>query len=1276
MGDMKTPDFDDLLAAFDIPDIDAKEAIQSSPEEERDAVGANAAEREDGLASCFTGPPAPQSDPPVVSVIVKNVVRSESLEEKSVRDKTDNPSSSALASQVQDRLDDLTSQLGPRLPADVSMAPQIANGFGKSVLGTQGHTESWSQSSPLRSMLNDAEDNSDKNAEPRSVQHTNEVLNSLRPLLFPQSTTTAGPLSSPPLSPHTASPHFSPRSTPLQDNPGSSPLAQNGSKNTEIKDLMHTDEDDSEPDLGSPLVIHETPEFEMSPPPKFKHRRQLQPKLLASAETTSSVIPHPPNLSPAPKKPQNKSKHEGDEQLHVTSSPPSSSQPKSTQDCLLSVRTSSVREEKYPEHVIDERDSPESPPPSEMGLAVPRSSSPDLGSTKDPTTNNKEIHQQDELRETEHSQEDKPGDNEELSEKVAGDGETFNEENCDAGTEDASDAKKVSSPLRSLKVKIKMPTGSITRTVTGVTPKRSGRVTAKDLESSKPSLQRHNTRSKQDSLQQPQLSAVTILQDACAATLESTNAVKEKTTGDTKPKVFPSAASSRPASIVNSTGAIISKSQTNLVEAFNKILNNKNLLPNYKPDLNSPLPAEWGISLPAQGYRCLECGDTFALEQSLVQHYDRRSLRIEVTCNHCAKRLAFFNKCSLLLHAREHKERGLIMQCSHLVMKPVPVEQMITQPEPTAAGQATPKPGLPAHQAGSTKKAEAAQSINKKCPECQTQFSSKEEVADHFQEIKPAHSTSCTECSPPMLLPNGCSSAAHQRIHQGCAPHVCPECGCTAKQAQLQKHLSDTCLHFSRRIGYRCSSCLVVFGGLNSVKSHIQQAHCDMFHKCPSCPMAFKSAPSIQSHITAQHPTLTEGQTMLIYKCVMCDTVFTHKPLLYAHFDTHLINQKVHVFKCPQCTKLFSQRSSLLDHFKTHKTLKEEPTHPAASSGSQPSVKPESSDGEDWMGEEKEDKVKTKRVKAPSGWKCFSCHTCYTDREEYISHMSERHGKILKKFPCNKCESSFTTTSSMRRHIRDKHKNINRGFRCQFCAEGKKVFSSRAMLDRHVQLRHSMDTGGQDTLMGGRDEADSSSEHDSGLGARWRHRGVRKMEQDEESTGSMSPVKKLRASSSSSSAPATYSHPESGFRCGPCGFTTEVQATFLEHISQHRRGATEDGGLQCLQCGACFTSSSSLSRHRFIIHKVREDNQPALSVQPAHSPANSRNHEEKNFLNGSAPASPSSQPTTGQWKEEEGSLACKVCGKHFEKATDLNTHFRTHGMAFINARNAGKVNLT
>lgn len=175
-----------------------------------------------------------------------------------------------------------------------------------------------------------------------------------------------------------------------------------------------------------------------------------------------------------------------------------------------------------------------------------------------------------------------------------------------------------------------------------------------------------------------------------------------------------------------------------------------------------------------------------------------------------------------------------------------------------------------------------------------------------------------------------------------------------------------------------------------------------------------------------------------------------------------------------------------------------------------------------------------------------------------------------------------------------------------------------------------------------------------------------KLEPNDESTDGSSPVKKSQLSS----AAAPYSPPESGFRCAPCGFTTEDQASFLEHIGQHRRGPTEGSSQQCLQCGACFTSTSSLSRHCFITHKVRNalaDGQHSRSAHPAPSPGNSRNHEDKAPAEGSAPESPSSQVT-----EEDGSLTCKVCRRRFDKASDLNTHFRTHGMAFISARNAGK----
>ncbi|CAN9513583.1 unnamed protein product [Ophioblennius macclurei] len=1332
MGDMKTPDFDDLLAAFDIPDIDAKEAIQSSPEEERGQLGTNVGQRQSSPPLCFP-PTVPHIEPPVVSVIVKNTVRSESFEEedKSVRDKADNPASSAFVAQVGVKLDDLTSQLTPKLSSAAGLEPQLSNGFEEPVTSHQqrANTESWSRSLPLRPLLNDKQDESQTGSEPGSIQHTADVMNSFRPLLYPEPSATAGPTSPPPSSPLSVSSQNSLHiSSPKdeshhQSNLSSSPPPQN--RNTETNKLVHTDDDDSETDLEAPLVIQESPE---SSPPAFRRRVKLHSDLLGSPSTTfSHVSPPPPPLPPpppppkltysmAPTKPD--SSRQGDGGPVTNNSLPSACETRSSPENLPSVTTAGhnpapalVREDEYPDRIIDERDSPESPPPYETGLlATQRSNSSDSGQTPDQSVNYKELSQQEEPMETmDTGQEGHSGG----SEKASEDRENLNELSCDGDLEDAASADATdarSAPVRPIKVTIKVPVHSSSRTIVGT--KRGGRPTTKSADGVKRSPRSQNARAKKE------LPAVALLQDACA------NAVKQRAAVERKPKVSPTAVNitkaaalpsvtssritpgaislrnlgqktlnsgitlptplpllppqtnSRPASIVNNTGAIISKSQTNLVEAFNKILNNKNLLPSYKPDLSIPLPVEWDIPLPAQGYRCLECGDAFALERSLAQHYDRRSLRIEVTCNHCTKRLAFFNKCSLLLHAREHKEKGLIMQCSHLVMKPVPVEQMISQQEPTAAdpsGQSNPKPAGQGHQAVPNKKADAAQhnnsSNNHKCSECQLQFGSKEEVAEHFQEVKSAQSNSCTECYPPMLLPNNCSAAAHQRFHQSTSPHVCPECGVTFKQSVFQTHLTEDCLHFCRRIGYRCSSCLVVFGGLNSVKSHIQQAHCDLFHKCPTCPMAFKSAPSIQNHINAQHPKITDKQTLLIYKCVMCDTVFTQKPLLHAHFDSHLVNQKVHVFKCPDCTKLFSQRSSLLDHSKTHKTAAPKlPSPPAATS--RPAVKLESSD-EESNNEEGQENAKTAKMTAPSGWMCQYCRTRYRAREEYITHMREKHDQILKKYPCNKCGSSFSNNSNMMRHIRDKHTVISRGFRCQFCTDDKKTFSSRAMLERHILLRHTLDAVSQDAAQGIKDEAETSSEQDGGAGTcRKRPREAVKKKPDEDSTEKSS-AKKLRPSTSSSSQPITpQPPPESGFRCAPCGFTTEEQAAFLDHIVQHR--GAEGAALQCLQCGACFASASSLSRHRFITHKVKGTVADGQHAPGARSPGNGRNHKDKSSVNGSAPASPFSQASVGPGSEEEGALGCKVCGKHFDKVTDLNTHFRTHGMAFINARNAGK----
>nr|XP_046273050.1 zinc finger protein 687b isoform X2 [Scatophagus argus] len=1424
MGDMKTPDFDDLLAAFDIPDIDAKEAIQSAPDEAEGPHGGAGAPlgKSDSVVGVGSSlrPPSPsdpQADTSIVSVIVKNKVRLETVD-------------GGDGDADQDPIDVIAGvDVGPRLGA---CAPGMAesealnhNGFGASGVSTplplsqtQSNGAPWSMNTPkvsseaagagaakshkqggnifnrLKPLV--AQGSGDPVGRARKMQllqqqHQQqqdtgqERADGVKASLPSSSSLSAG---SSPLAAGgpvgLASPFFPP-SKPLLPTPPSAPSSHplhssqpfNGAPKGGPAGFHHQqiEEDDSDPDLESPLVIQESPD---SPTCTQLSRRYKSDSV--SIQPTSSAASHPkPGDTPSG--------------ASLTSSTPQSGSTESPQ-----------LEDRHPEHVIEERDSPESPEPempkSTAQVAAKRCSSPAVASTpppaelREPKEEEEEMEVGNGIERVTDSKADK-GENARTSEeKMEVDDGKPKPVSCDGGESGVSSEPATSgAPSRPLKVRIKTiktSTGGITRTVTRVAAK--GGAAGKGLDPKAQTGERKVLGNKAQKLEASpghmtttsqkvsalnalpvstlaassvMLAAATKVQNKMAASDKSkVSATAVSITKSAALPVTPAVASSpkfsvaaggisvrtatnktanggsstivggtlqpnKPASIVNSTGAVISRSQSSLVEAFNKILNSKNLLPSYKPDLSAPPPPEWGLPLPATGYRCLECGDAFALERSLARHYDRRSLRIEVTCNHCAKRLAFFNKCSLLLHAREHKERGLVMQCSHLVMRPVTVEQMIGQQDITPIGVSSPSTMTPAVSASSSpmkdtsapaaaqprpvrrapqgpqalmplpcKKAEGLQYNNFKCPECQTQFSGKAELVTHFQQIRGAPNSTCTQCSPPMMLPNSCAVSAHQRIHKHRAPHVCPECGGVARQASFQTHLEEACLHFARRIGYRCSSCQVVFGGLNSIKSHIQTAHCEVFHKCPSCPMAFKSSPSAQSHISTQHPTLTGGQAKMIYKCVMCDTVFTQKPLLYMHFDTHLVKQKVHVFKCPDCTKLYAQKGSMMEHIKTahrgpsakqaesQSDASNPASAPANTSGSsvlksKSSGKPDNSDGEDWGREQEEEEEEEEEEEDDDGdedyeapgshsnpagggtqpapqteWTCPQCQATFTDNEDYLGHVKLEHGK----FPCRICGGTFSTSSSLRRHERVIHEGNKRVFHCQYCTEGKRTFGSRFLLDKHIRLHH-RSTDGQGPPMTrkraatGGEGPGSSSEHDGEGGPVGGRAGDEEEHATEDGEEGAGPAKRTRASTASTSlAPSEMEEEDNIFRCVPCGFSTEDGAEFQRHIPQHR---ADTASFQCLQCGVCFASAGSLGRHRFITHRVRDTQSDADRSTP-------RAH-------GSPDGSPTASPQA-LGEDGEGNLSCKVCGRRFDKASDLNTHFRTHGMAFLTAHKTDK----
>ncbi|KAM4710146.1 zinc finger protein 532 isoform 4-T4 [Discoglossus pictus] len=270
---------------------------------------------------------------------------------------------------------------------------------------------------------------------------------------------------------------------------------------------------------------------------------------------------------------------------------------------------------------------------------------------------------------------------------------------------------------------------------------------------------------------------------------------------------------------------VVASSQSSVVEAFNKVLSSVNPVPVYVPNLTPPSNA--GITLPARGYKCLECGDAFALEKSLLQHYDRRSVRIEVTCNHCTKNLVFYNKCSLLSHARGHKEKGVVMQCSHLILKPVPTDQMISSPQSNGTTTTSPTPrqtpaAVVAHtitkiQSGVTGpviSGPASAPITPampldedpsklcrhslKCLECNEVFQDETSLATHYQQAADTSGQQmkkhpCRQCDKSFSSSH--SLCRHNRIkHKGIRKvYTCSHCPDSkrsfAKRLMLEKHI-------------------------------------------------------------------------------------------------------------------------------------------------------------------------------------------------------------------------------------------------------------------------------------------------------------------------------------------------------------------------------------------------------------------------------------------------------------------------------------------------------
>ncbi|XP_017261698.1 zinc finger protein 592 [Kryptolebias marmoratus] len=670
---------------------------------------------------------------------------------------------------------------------------------------------------------------------------------------------------------------------------------------------------------------------------------------------------------------------------------------------------------------------------------------------------------------------------------------------------------------------------------------------------------------------------------------------------------------------------------------LNRLLTSTNPVPVYVPNLSPP--PESDISLPSHGYCCLECGDSFGIERSLAYHYNRRSVHIEVGCTHCAKTLVFFNKCALLAHAREHKSGGVVMQCTQLHLKPISEEQMFVplSADVAPAGPHTlpllsPKsePVLPLYPDNVIRH-------RLRCLECNKQLPDYKALAGHYQKSSDVvEGLICKVCS--MLLPNKCSFRAHQRIHAHKSPYCCPECGALSRSADIQKHVRENCLHYARKAWYKCLHCDMVFRTLQGQKIHIEEKHCEVFYKCCVCPVAFKTSDSCEAHLKHKHST-NKQSPLLVFKC-SCEAVFKKKQLFFQHFLQNANKRVTCVFKCPECNSVFPQKRLLVHHFKSvhagnmtaeaAKDTKEEDKTDCYSE-SHSLLQQRSQDARKLADGPRRRSEQDGRSRAkPSGWTCGECLQWFAERESYVSHMKTDHGKSVKKYPCRHCEQSFISATSLRRHVRSEHDGKRRIYSCWYCTDTKTIFTTSVMLKNHISLMH----GIKNPDLGQMPKT-----------------SIQEFKKADKESVSAPPAASAQADGRDRAGPEAPSAKrlKTQFRCSKCGFVTARSAEFQQHIPQHKR---DENTPQCLHCGLCFTSVFSLSRHLFIVHKVKD---------PEEEREEEEEEEEEGDVGGKEPDSGwvTSADADGM-NDFEPSLEGEPENPHCSETTDSNLQLNTH----------------
>ncbi|XP_058427350.1 zinc finger protein 532 isoform X3 [Marmota monax] len=504
-----------------------------------------------------------------------------------------------------------------------------------------------------------------------------------------------------------------------------------------------------------------------------------------------------------------------------------------------------------------------------------------------------------------------------------------------------------------------------------------------------------------------------------------------------------------------------------------------------------------------------------------------------------------------------------------------------------------------------------------KCLECGDSFALEKSLTQHYDRRSVRIEVTCNHCTKNLVFYNKCSLLSHARGHK-------------------EKGVVMQCSHLI-----------------------LKPVPADQMIVSPSSNTPASSSTPQSSVGTGTH-TVTKIQSGITGTVISAPSSTPITPAMPLDEDPSKLCR--HSLKCLECNEVFQDETSLATHFQQaadtsgqsmHGTLKSIEGPPNLGINLPLSIKPATQnsanqnkeDTKSMNGKEKSEKkspspvkksMESKKVASP-GWTCWECDRLFTQRDVYISHMRKEHGKQMKKHPCRQCDKSFSSSHSLCRHNRIKHKGIRKVYTCSHCPDSRRTFTKRLMLEKHIQLMHGIKDPDLKEMTEATNEEETEIKEDTKVPSPKRKLEEPVLEFRPPRGAITQPLKKLKIN-------VFKVH-----KCAVCGFTTENLLQFHEHIPQHK---SDGSSYQCRECGLCYTSHVSLSRHLFIVHKLKEP-----------QPVSKQNGAGEDIQQENKP-NPEDEAADGVASDRK----CKVCAKTFETEAALNTHMRTHGMAFIKSK--------